>query len=160
MTVKADCAVSADNLLSVYIKALAPLVAWGGGEDEQLLASEIKLIFLSTPDLFIGGKQPDSPTPHPFSNRLTFPSPEDLPDLGIKPESHPWQADSSLSKPHVCVYMCIFMCVCVYTYVCMCVYICVYVLYIYMYVLTRITENSFPSSLSSSLPSFLPLFGC
>ena len=132
MTVKADCAVSADNLLSVYIKALAPLVAWGGGEDEQLLASEIKLIFLSTPDLFIGGKQPDSPTPHPFSNRLTFPSPEDLPDLGIKPESHPWQADSSLSKPHVCVYMCIFMCVCVYTYVCMCVYICVYVLYIYI----------------------------
>ena len=156
MTVRADCAVSAGNFLLLYIKALAPLVAWGGGGDGQLLASEIKLIFLSTPGLFIGGKQPDSPTPHPFGNGLTFPSPEDRPDLGIKPESPAWQAESLLSKPHVCVYMCIFTCVCMYVYTHIYVYVYIYVCMCFIYIYVCFNQNY--RELIPFLPLFLPPF--
>jgi len=35
-----------------------------------------------------------------YWNGLPFPSPGDLPDPGIKPESPVWQEDSSALQPH------------------------------------------------------------
>ena len=59
---------------------------------------------------------------------LSFPSPGDLPDPGIKPRSPAMQADALTSEPpgkpyeYVCMCVCIYVCVCV----CVCMHINIY----------------------------------
>ena len=58
--------------------------------------------------------------------QVPFPSPRDLPDPEIEPQSLALQADSLPSEP---LEMFIYMCVCVYVcvYVCVCVCVCIYI---------------------------------
>ena len=71
---------------------------------------------------------------------LLFPSPGDLPDLGIKPMSPAWQADSLPLSQQESLHMCKY----VYLYMFMCMHLCVCILYVCLCMCLFAESNDYP----------------
>ena len=71
---------------------------------------------------------------------LLFPSPGDLPDLGIKPMSPAWQANSLPLSQQESLHMCKY----VYLYMFMCMHLCVCILYVCLCMCLFAESNDYP----------------